>query len=360
MNNTPEGFSPNTAKAPAGGDEITDYIKQYIDASAGSAARARFVLLVMVTASVLALLSMWNSRPGNMTLSRLKVATNAQKFYDQRDTSGKSILPDEEVRPQFASEQEFRNAKSFMVQARTRFADLEHLKRYINFLERTRTERIVNVSVPFFGIVFDINDLGMFAGITFFIVLLLFRFSLFRELRNVRLVFKQARSVVQLELCYNRLAMQQVLTNPPPLDMVSPGEKDWRKGLKLRGLFWENVSKLLYVLPLIAHALIFYNDWDTYEVKDVYPSIGVSLWVSGVFLGINTLLTAVCLSLGFKIDRTWRNHAQYILKHRVPPPDDLTEGEDEDVARRLDAAPEGAPVSAGFERDTASRGTNGA
>lgn len=356
MGNTSEVFPPDAISTSPDG-RAADNIKQYIDASAGSADRARFVLLVMVTASVLALLAMWNSRQGNMTIMRLAVATHAQKFYDPADAAGRTILPDDKVRPLFTTQEEFDSTKHFMKQARTRFANLDHLKKYVESLERTRTERIINVSVPFFGIVFDINDLGMLAGISFFITLLLFRFSLFRELRNVRLVFKQASTVEQLELCYNRLAMQQVLTSPPPLDLMLAGENEWEGALRLRGLFWDHVSKLLYVLPLVAHAFIFWNDWNTIShVKDVYPGIEGSLWVSGVFLALNALLTLVCLSLGLKIDKTWRNHARFILEKRAAAPDDLSGDDDAGAGRRLAEARERGHAAEGVKPETQSRG----
>jgi hypothetical protein len=362
MSKIPEAVPQSAVPASTADVTTSDYVKQYIDASLVSAGRARFVLLVMVTASVLALLAMWNSRPGNMTLTRVKVATNAQKFYDPNDK--KTILPDEQVKPLFTHEGKFdeaafNSAKHFLDTQTDRFADLDHLKHYIEFLERTRVERIVNVSIPFFGSAFDINDLGMFAGVSFFIILLLFRFSLFRELRNVRLVFKQAKTVEQLELCYNRLTMQQVLTSPPPLDMMAPGETEWGTGLRLRGLFWDNVSRLLFGLPLIAHVLIFLNDWGTYEVRNVYPSIGISLWVSGVFLILNALLTVVSLSLSIKLDNTWWNHARFIVKHRTVVPVDLADEEAEDSPPQL-VEPARESMSAGkvVETEPAQRGTN--
>jgi len=364
MSKTPEALPPSPPSATTGVGS-TNYMEQYLNASITSAGRARFVLLVMVTASVLSLLAMWNSRQGNMTLARLKVATNAQKFFDSNDK--KTILADDDVRPLFNDkdgkfdEAAFNSAKSFLGQQRGRFADLEHLRRYIEALERTRIERIVNVSIPFFGSAFDINDLGMFAGVSFFIILLLFRFSLFRELRNVRLVFKQAHTVEQLELCYNRLAMQQVLTIPPPLDTTSPDEAKWGDWLRVRGLFWDNVSRLLFALPLIAHILIFWNDWGTYDVRNVYPSIGISQWVSGIFLFLNALLTAVGLSLSLKLDKTWRNHARFIIKHRTVTPVDIAEEEAEEEEAEggppeLEPAREGAPAVNAIETEKAGRG----
>jgi len=382
MSRTPEALPPSPPSAMTSVDSI-DYLKQYIDASAGSANRTRFVLIVMVTASVLSLLAVWNSRRGNMTLSRLIVATNAQKFYDDSDVNGKTILPypTEEktysgpVWDKFFSKEKYDGLKTQkekddyrlgkerdydqakrIIEA-NRFADLKHIKSYVEYLERTRIERVVNVSIPFFGGAFDVNDLGVFAGASFIIILLLFRFSLFRELRNVRLVFKTAKTVEQLELCYNRLAMQQVLTNPPPLDM--PFGKAWHSGFKLRARFWDNVSNLLIILPLFAHIMIFWNDYRTLaSVRGIYPGVVFSQWVSGVFLAVNALLTLACFSLSRMVVKSWWNHANYILRNRTVIARDLAEDEDGQERRELEPTLESTPNGAPVETVTTLGGTD--
>src|SRR2546423_1321310 len=99
--------SGGRATSPDG--KTLDYIKQYIDASAESAARARFILLVMVTASVLALIAMWNSRNNSWTMLRLNVAADAQKFYSD---DGQTLIRDEQlleqnVWPKFITKEEY-------------------------------------------------------------------------------------------------------------------------------------------------------------------------------------------------------------------------------------------------------------
>lgn len=339
------------------------YIEQYIDASAKSADRARFVLIVLITASVLSFFAYWNSSPSGWLNSRLIVASDALKFYDEHDDKGKAIYRDEEsfdnvVWPRFFSlqtynketdakkKQEYLNqhwpafdrarkfVRSSFVQ-QSRFADLEHLRRYIEGLERMRTERVLSITVPFFGIVFDLNDLGVFAGITFVIVLLLFRFSLLRELRNLRLVFRQVHSVEDLRLCYDMLSMQQVLTIPPQIERYQSERNFWSIP-NLQELFWQYVPSLLILLPLLVHLNIFITDYQTYPMaEEIYPGTVYSLWANGILLGLNVLLTLLCIYLGWKVGRTWHNHAKYIWEHsngeslqiQGEPPPALPEGE---------------------------------
>lgn len=332
--------------------DSVDYIKQYIDASAESADRARFVLVVMITASVLAFVAVWNSHQRGWLNSRLTKATHALKFYTEPDEKGRRTLIvgeealQREVKPRFFSQEEYDSKKTddekrayiqqseeafngtkrfaeLQLGANSRFADYDHLRKYVENLERVRTDKVLSVTVPFFGIVFDINDLGMFAGITFAIALLLFRFSLIRELRNVRLVFKQAQTVEHLELCYNMLSMQQVLTIPPQLDLAHLG-RNYRSWQWWMEQFWRLVPKFLFLLPLAAHLGILIHDFNTLPgVEQVYPGTLSSLEFSRGILGLNVLLTGLCFYLALKVDRSWKRHADFILDYFLLSPKSL-------------------------------------
>ena len=348
---SPKGHGNVTMSLPD--DRSIDYIKQYIDASAKSADRVRFVLIVMVTASILAIVAFWNSWPGSWPTARLIVATNAQKFFDpttKKKFADEHEIPlyDDELKqkvwPLFFDLKYFKRLKSLeernvywndRLQAyeraehfidRHRFADLDHLQQHVLYLERARIEKVITITVPFFGIVFDINDLGIYAGITFVIALLLFRFSLLRELRNLRLVFMQTKTPEHLRLCYDMLAMQQVLTTPPELSRGLPSRKVRQFGW-WREAFWNTVSKGLYLIPLAVQFAIFRSDLYSYQdVALAFPGTG-GLKISGALLAVNALLTGLCFYLGWKVDKTWRNHATWILKSTTPTQaDDEVEG----------------------------------
>lgn len=74
------------------------------------------------------------------------------------------------------------------------------------------------VKAPFFGIVFDINDVGLIGGISLICVLVMLRFSLSREIKNLNFAFKEAVAHGQLPDFYYELAMHQVLTIPEMRD----------------------------------------------------------------------------------------------------------------------------------------------
>lgn len=353
MNNAPEN--------PHADGESIDYIKQYVDASAESADRVRFVLLIMVTASILALVATWNSRTNGWPTSRLIVATNAQKFYDEKGQriTGSDEQVKQQVWPKFFNEEKYERASSQAERDRykrdreqaydrakafveaSRFADFNHLQEHVHYLERARIEKVLYITVPFFGVVFDINDLGIFAGITFIIALLLFRFSLLRELRNLRLVFLQAKTPEHLRVCYDMLSMQQVLTTPPELEPV-PSER--RRGGRWREVFWNTVSKGLYLIPFVVQFEIFREVRNTYQnVEKIFPGTVRGIYMTATLLFFNALLTGLCLYLGWKVDKRWRNHARWILANTAPRMD---QADTDDVTREpTPAADSGANVS---------------
>ncbi len=108
----------------------------------------------------------------------------------------------------------------------------EDLLSKIHTLEAVRTDQL-RVHVPFFDVEFDINDLGILAGMTFFLLLSWLCFSLYQESTNLELTFAKARSLDKttdrdfLRDCYQRLSMREVLTIPPRL--TTPSETEEKK-----------------------------------------------------------------------------------------------------------------------------------
>lgn len=152
------------------------------------------------------------------------------------------------------------------------------------------------------------NDMGMFAGITFIIVLLWFRYSLSRELRNFKLAFKEAEHKGQLKLCYDLLAMQQVLTVP------SMGEQK-------RQVIWIVIAKSLFFIPLLVQIVQFKLNWDSrlYGYVLSVKLTMILLITSGVSLLINSILTWQCVSLSRQVDKAWEDAARKAYPQAARP-----------------------------------------
>jgi hypothetical protein len=266
-------------------------VEKYIAAEAVSSGRVRSVLIVLITASILSFSAAWNAQ-GTWLDKRIEIRRAALNLFNE---TWRNRISEED-------RELFQRAQIFL---ETRGLDIHNndhkslLVDEIKELEKKRRERDT-VHVPFFGIEVDTNDMALFSGFTFVIGLLWLRFSLLRELRNLRLVFLRAKESGELRLCYELLAMQQVLTNPPVYS------QDKYKT-------WNFIPKLLFALPLII---------DIIQIRDVltFLDIGTLLdpkqkfvfLIECAFLIMITVLTLQCIYTSIKIDRAWRGAASDI------------------------------------------------
>lgn len=307
-----------------------DYLKPFIESTIAAAGRFRRVLIVLIIASVLAFGAFWNHRQGSWLNSRVSTARAAERFFNAQDA-----LLQNEKRYQALNEQ-IANIASEKVEERKKLeeerskletqlrADRESIKntssdvqQWINLnkfqskselgpviqrLEAARVDHILLIRIPFFGVVLDVNDLGLLGGFTFVVILMWFRFSLWREYYNLRSTFKEAEEQ-HLEFCYKSLAMQQVLTVPPDLPKTQSEQKPWGK-----------VVRLLYFLPVTVQAIILGYDGYTFKygwyISEFNTVLGIA--VSLTFLVLSGFLTYWCLQLSRDIDSEWNNVAQRI------------------------------------------------
>lgn len=328
-----------------------DYLKPFIDSTVDAAARFRRVLIVMITASVLAFGAYWNSRDKGWFNSRIVAARKGEAYLALREEQSKLAQAEFELdeisakRPPDAAGEKALNKeecqKSELMEGllkgvdkilHDRFnksgyvADSEHLGKeldgddyknvrdwihermmhdrdqaaqYAQKLEEARTGNILLVRIPFFGLVFDVNDLGLWGGSTFVIILIIFRFTLWREYNNLRLTFEEARPE-HLDFCYKSLAMQQVLTVPPILLKSQPSQKPWGK-----------VVRALYLPPLFVELAILRHDYSTKAIGDISNPSNTTISIIGTIIlsAVIALLTYKCFRLSVAIDRVWDSAA---------------------------------------------------
>lgn len=291
-----------TESAPAASETSIEIVKQYIKACAESANRARLILIVMITTSVLTFVATWNTQESAWLTERLAVATSALHLFDEQGRR----LPDGAACTAFLEagleRKDFDNAARLIKYKRIDSRDL-----LVDFIERLRAiqaEQVTTVHMPFFGVVFDVNDLGKFSGFAFVVILIWARYGLSRELKNLMLTFSLARgwSNEQKILCYNLLAMQQVLTVPPVYerDESKPAERRWRK-------FWNLLPEIFYGLPFLVYLYMAQNDLRTLNLGQLLSDTGTKVLIVTdiVFTLFILLLTFGCFRLAHDIDREW-------------------------------------------------------
>lgn len=264
-------------------------IEQYITAAAASASRARSILIVMITTSILAFSAFWNSRQGSWLNSRLHLAVEGHQLIEMRK-SGVALRPDQAE--QYRAAIEFIGVRNI--------DSKEQITELIKRLQAVQSDQINLIRLPFFGSVFDVNDLGLIGGFSFVILLLWFRFGLSRELQNVSLTFAEARRRNQLKVCYQQLAMQQVLTVPRMLT-DEPHQR------RIPPSFWDKMPKVLFVLPFAVHAIVF--GYDLYSFRfgmSVSPFNTIfNTACSLLFLAGILVLTINCYIVSGEVSKEW-------------------------------------------------------
>jgi hypothetical protein len=294
----------------------TELLKQYTDAARESTDRTRRILLIMIVASILVATACWNSRTGGWVNSRLAMAKAVDDILNPDNNKRPSGVPEskliaEGTLPQ-GEETLYKNAQD-LIKKSGRTPDQAHQS--LLWAQKVRTEQTSQLQVPFLGISFDVNYLGLLGGFTFIVLLIWVNYSLWHYSNNLKLTFDFIRQLGANEdsqgllyHTYQNLAMHQVLTIPPrPVSIKerSPGaRKLWIRKLYL----------LLYALPLMVQAAVVLHDWFTSDIGRELDrgATWIVLITGSMFLVFILALTLTCFSRWKEIFDTWKAVAQDI------------------------------------------------
>jgi hypothetical protein len=251
-------------------------IQDYLDATSDATRRTRSVTITMVVTSVLILGALINSFQHQWMLERVHT------FYNPKSEYVKSKILPPEMRAGFQS------------------YDAGYMEKYRMFYEaltRSYVENGLSVKVPLFGFSIDVNDLGLLGGIAFVVLLVMYRFSLSRELENLKIAMDKAGKFGQLCEFYEVLAMRQVFTIPPSRTLRKPS----------RVLIW--TPKLICFLPLLVHVAVSTHDFSTFWVgraiaaKHNWINQGLETFLF-VFILTFTIMALIRLR---RIDAVWKD-----------------------------------------------------
>ena len=256
-------------------------LKDYLETASDASRRTRFITIVMLVASVLVLVSVLNSSDDgwiSLRLAALRHTTSPytlQKFPllcecdAQVKADPQAVSRCEELK----KEEDKKGAESSLwkvaeinyqldelstyAPAVTRLKELNRLyglgltqlvttrkrleaakerlckEEYGNLrslyeaMQRTASEIKYTVRVPFFGIAFDINDIGILGGLSLWIILILLRFSLRQLIISLRIGFKEAFACDQETDFYQILASRQVFVFPKLRDPKQSARVSW-------------------------------------------------------------------------------------------------------------------------------------
>lgn len=280
-------------------------INPYIDATISSGNRGRSILILIITSSILVFSAYWNSRSNSWLNSRIRVVEDAIYWWDFNAQN--RVLSDLPEHEKYDNEDRLRRGAEY-VQIRD-IKDKAQLAELLRGLYALRSEQVNVIRIPFFGTAFDINDLGLLSGFSFVVLLMGFRFSLLRELFNVTLTFNVAKKTNQLEICYQRLAMHQVLHIPK----ILPYEYPRRQRLLV---LWDNLPKLLFLLPVALQLVVFWQDLALFPFAARFYSsvIYISYAFELLFLILILVLTISCFRVANEISKIWRDTGEEVIK----------------------------------------------
>lgn len=294
----------------------TELLSQYINSTRESTDRTRRILLIMIVASILVGTACWNSRKSGWVHSRLEMAKAMDKILNPQFNAppdgvptaplvtADGLPPGEEVL--------YKNATD-SIKKNHRTANEVHQNLF--WTQKVRTDQLSQVQVPFLGISFDVNDLGLLGGVTFIVLLIWVNYSLWHYSNNLKLTFDFARQLKSNEddpnllyHTYQSLAMYQVLTIPPRPKSIKPRNPGARK-LWIRKLYL-----LLYTLPLVVQMAVVVHDWVTSDIgTDLdWSATWIVLIAGSLFLCFIGILTWTCLRRWQETFETWKSVAKDI------------------------------------------------
>src|SRR6266446_1396671 len=254
-------------------------IQDYLDASSHASTRARTVVVIMVFASVRVFAGLLNSLESHWMEYRLQLLSDINDPYTQGRIGNP---PDPSKFPQAEKDPAYQRA-----------VDL-HRQKYLAFYSSFAKQHVENayaIKVPFFGISFDVNDLGLLGGVAFVIILVLFRLCLSREADNLKLSFTEAKKLGQLSEFYHLLAMSQVFTVP-------------RTAYINRGKFLIYVPKVICLFPLFVDSAVIVHDLITLDIGQRLGKLhsAVETVFEILLLLLVVILTWMVITRMFRID----------------------------------------------------------
>ncbi len=317
-------------------------VEHYVEALKNASARVRHVMVTLTIASILIFVGYSNSRRDSWFAARIELArasadawgpdtTDLNTVFDglrveirekeavrdgdgdgDKQTSGKtySMLLDTDLTtaPQIddLGDKGLKGRVAQWIQNRN-ITSRSSIEDIIRIMEEARTENAVVMRMPILGLAFDVNDLGLFSGISFVVLMIMLIFSLsryheslFLSLWKVRQICKDERRPCdrgsEANLVYHSLAMAQVFSKPPSLARPTGGGG-------------RSLSRIILIVPLLIQGLIFWHDSNTMDIGQMFndqstaTSIGAQLFCIAVVL----ILTLICLAYTRSSEIRWRN-----------------------------------------------------
>lgn len=306
-----------------------------IDAAKQASDRGRQVLLVIQITCIVIFVAAWHEIGDGWTHVRLRTAQAAVWYLDcsadQHPERGSGNPPaagppkDKHDECHYLVEQSRATLDAFGCQtmqenpfcpdevdraksviARMRLSPAE-ARQQLESLRKSFIDHTITVAVPFFGVMLDVNDLGLLGGITFLLVLIWLLFSVRREAENVAAVFHN-KTGEELSGIYQLLDMAQVLTIPPRKKLKGNWVARW---------FWICLERILFFPPFLVQLFVVWDDYRTLpRAQALNPGLAGSevLWETGLLIAV-FIVTLLCLVQAKDVSSCWEDAHKRLVEH---------------------------------------------
>jgi hypothetical protein len=267
--------------------ELSHYIETYRQ----STERVRWVIFVLMVLSVVVLVAQWNTASPSWLLHRL-------------DKLKETVAATKDLPPDKADSTVERLTKG-------RFKNRAELTEMLDLYRAAVVDRVVLFEIPGIGVTFDINDLGLFSGVAFSLLLLLLVFGLMREYENLYLALFKVRRLHDAKVSlagaesaanylYHALAMSQVFSAPPTLAV-------WRPSPLKRA-----APGIVFLLPAAIQLYIIITNYLSLPIAEAYGlSAKIMLPQCILFISV-AALAVVAISYSKALDHRWQSAFMHI------------------------------------------------
>ena len=282
-------------------------LKMYVDALSASAARCRRMLIIIAVASVLFFIAFWNSRESSWMNLRIRAAQECirEKAFMRETPEPRSAS----ALARFLDLRSYLSAKGLFAENIEDGERMALLQSDIAKYRELQKEWVVFVHVPFFASVFDVNDLGIIAGITFTLLLLGYWFSVTRERDTLNDAFTVCGGVLG-DTGEHRRRVYSILSTSQVLNVPHSPHLERRKGPHLPMFVKKYLAKGLILPPMLIQIAIMWNDQGTlkYGLTLGEQQTSISVMAEGVCLVAIMVLTVLSTLVSLEITHKWDQH----------------------------------------------------
>jgi hypothetical protein len=287
-------------------------IERHIEALGESASKVRFVMLAIIIAATASVATWWSARPDSWEKSRLSTFAENYSLANRCGLWTEEPLDQDTWQqpenPSISQDYKYLFCPSNVIKWAKLYGitDKKAAEEFGNKEREAFINNVLYIKVPILGPTFDINDLGLIAGVAFFLLMLVMVFYTHRGHENLALCMWKVRHIADSQECfdqpgsranllYHAIAMRQVFTVPPTLAR-------WKDIFILRRAHY-----LLLALPIVVQARILRTDWMTKEVGAFFsqPQTAHSLLAQIILMALVAVLSGICFAHFLADDLLW-------------------------------------------------------